>query len=148
MIKRIVLTIITIIWMFFIFMSSNQKAEQSTDKSHSFIMNTIVNIYKVFDGNASDEKIESIVENLDYPVRKLAHFTEYFILGILIFFTLRTYSIKNIYIMIALCFVYACSDEFHQLFILGRDGNLIDVTIDSIGSTFAILIFNKLKEEK
>ena len=50
--------------------------------------------------------------------------------------------------MIAICFAYACSDEFHQLFVLGRDGNLIDVTIDSIGSTFAILIFNKVKEEK
>ena len=133
MIKRILLTTITIVWMLFIFMSSNQKAEQSTDRSHSFIMNTIVNIYKVFDSNASDEKIESIVETLDHPVRKLAHFTEY---------------IKNIYIMIAICFAYACSDEFHQLFVLGRDGNLIDVTIDSIGSTFAILIFNKVKEEK
>ena len=148
MIKRILLTIITIVWMLFIFMSSNQKAEQSTDRSHSFIMNTIVNIYKVFDSNASDEKIESIVETLDHPVRKLAHFTEYFILGVLVFFTLRAYNIKNIYIMIAICFAYACSDEFHQLFVLGRDGNLIDVTIDSIGSTFAILIFNKVKEEK
>lgn len=148
MIKRILLTTITIVWMLFIFMSSNQKAEQSTDRSHSFIMNTIVNIYKVFDSNASDEKIESIVETLDHPVRKLAHFTEYFILGVLVFFTLREYNIKNIYIMIAICFAYACSDEFHQLFVLGRDGNLIDVTIDSIGSTFAILIFNKVKEEK
>ena len=148
MIKRILLTIITIVWMLFIFISSNQKAEESTDRSHSFIMNTIVNIYKVFDSNASDEKIEDIVETLDHPVRKLAHFTEYFILGLLVFFTLRAYNIKNIYIMIAICFAYACSDEFHQLFVLGRDGNLIDVTIDSIGSTFAILIFNKVKEEK
>ena len=62
-----------------------------------------------------------------------------FILSIIVFSQL---------LMIAICFAYACSDEFHQLFVLGREGNLIDVTIDSIGSTFAILIFNKVKEEK
>ena len=39
------------------------------------------------------------------------------------------------------CFLYACSDEVHQLFVPGRSGNIIDVGIDSIGSYFGILFF-------
>ena len=30
-------------------------------------------------------------------------------------------------------FLYACSDEFHQLFITGRSGEFRDVMIDTIG---------------
>ena len=77
--KRIILTVATILWMLAIFMFSNQKADQSTERSRSLVTNTIVRIYKFFDSNASEEKIESIVDKLDHPVRKIAHFTEYFI---------------------------------------------------------------------
>lgn len=145
MIKKIVLIIITLLWMTSIFMFSNQKSEKSTDKSHSLISNTIVRIYKIFDSNPSDEKIESIINTWDVPVRKTAHFLEYLILGVLIFLTFREFKINNIYLMILFCFLYACSDEIHQLFVVGRDGNFIDVLIDTLGSTSGILILHKLK---
>ena len=145
MIKKIVLIIITLLWMTSIFMFSNQKSEKSTDKSHSLISNTIVRIYKIFDSNPSDEKIESIINTWDVPVRKTAHFLEYLILGVLIFLTFREFKINNIYLMILFCFLYACSDEIHQLFVAGRDGNFIDVLIDTLGSTSGILILNRLK---
>lgn len=145
MIKKIVLIIITLLWMTSIFMFSNQKSEKSTDKSHSLISNTIVRIYKIFDSNPSDEKIESIINTWDVPVRKTAHFLEYLILGVLIFLTFREFKIDNIYLMILFCFLYACSDEIHQLFVVGRDGNFIDVLIDTLGSTSGILILHKLK---
>ena len=148
MAKKIILVSLTVLWMLSIFMFQNQPSEKSTEKSHSLITKTIVNIYKVFNPNISDEQIEEIIETWDVPVRKTAHFTEYFILGVLIFLTLRSFDIKNIYIMILLCFLYACSDEIHQLFVEGRDGNIVDVLIDTFGSTFAILILNKLKVRK
>ena len=31
------------------------------------------------------------------------------------------------------CFIYACTDEFHQLFIAGRSGEFMDVMIDTMG---------------
>ena len=34
--------------------------------------------------------------------------------------------------------VYACTDEFHQLFVEGRDGNFRDVMIDSTGALVGI----------
>lgn len=36
--------------------------------------------------------------------------------------------------------LYACSDEFHQLFIPGRAGQIRDVCIDSTGALIMILI--------
>ena len=146
--KKIILVTLTVLWMIIIFMFSNQQSTKSTERSQSLIRNTIVNIYKLFDSNIDDEKMNEIVDFWEVPVRKLAHLTEFFILGVLVFFTFRAFDNKNIYLMILLCFIYACSDEIHQLFVVGRDGNVIDILIDSFGSTIAILLFNKLKERK
>jgi len=144
--KKVFLLIVTLSWMIIIFMFSNQKSVKSTDYSHSLTKSTIINIYKIFDNNSSREKLESIVEAWDHPIRKLAHFTEYFILGVLIFSTLKAYGIKDIYIMILLCFLYAISDEIHQLFILGRDGNFKDVLIDTFGSSCGIFLLKRMKK--
>ena len=36
--------------------------------------------------------------------------------------------------------IYAFSDEFHQTFVPGRDGNIVDVLIDSSGALVGILV--------
>lgn len=144
MIKKVLLVSMTIIWMGIIFTYSNQKAIASDKVSGSFINNTIVKIYKIFNNDASEKKIKEVVSFWNYPVRKAAHFTEYLILGILVFFMFREFGIKNIYVMFLLCFLYAYSDEFHQLFVLGRDGNFFDVILDTIGSITGILFFHKI----
>ena len=36
--------------------------------------------------------------------------------------------------------IYASTDEFHQTFVVGRDGNIVDVLIDSSGSLVGILL--------
>ena len=145
--KKIILLIITILWMIVIFILSNQDASKSADYSDSLIKSTIVNIYKLFNNNPTEEKIEEIVETWDLPVRKLAHLTEYFILGVLMFLTLNSYNIKIIYIVILLCFLYAVFDEIHQLFVIGRDGNIIDVLIDTLGSTLGVFLVKRKKNE-
>lgn len=124
-------------------MFSNTKGISSSNSSKSFIRVTIGNIYRLFDRDASDEKIEEIVDKLEYPTRKLAHFTEYFILGILVLLTFTSFDNKNIYLMILFCFLYAYTDEIHQLFVLGRDGNFIDVLIDTSGSICSIILFKR-----
>ncbi len=144
MTKRIILTTLTVIWMVVIFCFSNQRADVSTGESQSLIRSTIVNVYKFFHPNASQEKVDQIVEKYDVPVRKIAHFTEYFILGVLVCFTLKSYGVKNAYIMAIICALYAGTDEVHQLFVEGRNGNIIDFLIDSTGSNLAIFLFRKL----
>jgi len=40
----------------------------------------------------------------------------------------------------ALTTLYAASDEFHQLFVPGRSGEIRDVCIDSVGAIAGVLI--------
>jgi VanZ family protein len=48
----------------------------------------------------------------------------------------------DIFLLIILfSIVYAISDEFHQLFVVGRTCSLSDVLIDSIGILLAGLIY-------
>ena len=39
---------------------------------------------------------------------------------------------------------YAITDEIHQLFVPGRDGNFKDVALDTCGAFFGILVVNIL----
>ena len=40
----------------------------------------------------------------------------------------------------AFCIFYATTDEFHQLFVPGRTGRLLDIGIDSCGALLGSLI--------
>ncbi len=84
----------------------------------------------------------------NFIVRKCAHFLEYMILAILYFNVAKLYFDKKIVIIstIVFVFVYACSDEFHQLFVLGREGAFRDVLIDTFGGTTALLLRMVLKK--
>lgn len=145
--KRFVLTILTISWMSLIFIFSNQKAVVSLNTSDSFIDKTVVKIYRLFDGDVNKEK--DIKELFSRPVRKLAHFTVYFILGLLVLYTLKSYDVKDFVLYtILICFLYAASDEVHQLFIVGRSGEALDICLDTLASTLSVLlaiIFKKVE---
>lgn len=132
-----------VLWMALIFSFSNQKDVDSSKVSDGFIDRTVVKIYKIFNGNITKEKENEIIEKYTYPIRKLAHYTLYFILGILSFLVVKDYSInkKLIIYSLLICFLYACSDEFHQLFIIGRSARVLDVMIDTFGSLCGISIF-------
>lgn len=132
-----------VLWMALIFSFSNQKDVESSNVSDSFIDRTVVKIYKIFNENITKEKENEIIEKYTYPIRKFAHYTLYFILGILSFLVVKDYSInkKLIIYSLLICFLYACSDEFHQLFIIGRSASIKDVIIDTFGSFCSISIF-------
>ena len=103
--------------------------------------------------NITKEKESEIIEKYTYPIRKLAHYTLYFVLGILSFLVVKDYSInkKLIIYSLLICFLYACSDEFHQLFVIGRSASIKDVMIDTFGSLCGISIFyvfNKKNSKK
>lgn len=132
-----------VLWMALIFSFSNQKDVDSSKVSDGFIDRTVVKIYKIFNENITKEKENEIIEKYTYPIRKFAHYTLYFILGILSFLVVKDYSInkKLIIYSLLICFLYACSDEFHQLFIIDRSARVLDVIIDTFGSFCSISIF-------
>ena len=152
--KKIIYLILVIIWMLLIFNFSNQKAYYSTKLSDSFIYKTICKVYKVFHSNVSEEKLDMIVSDYTVIVRKLAHFTIYLILGILVLLFIREFKLDFKYtfiIPILICFIYAISDETHQLFVEGRSGELRDIFIDTLGSFIGIsltLLWCKIRRIK
>lgn len=136
--------IAVIICMITIFMFSSQPASQSLNLSNNVVKNT-VNF--VTNKSLSDDKINNIVENTVVLVRKSAHFIIYLILGLLVFNMYKNHQINSIILISLLtCLFYAISDEIHQLFIIGREGKITDVIIDTLGSLTGILMCFKFRK--
>jgi VanZ family protein len=73
----------------------------------------------------------------DFTFKKLAHVTVYGILTALLFSALRIHIRDKGHALLTaalVAVVYACSDEWHQTFVPGREGTLRDVAIDAIGA--------------
>lgn len=131
-------------WMIVIFCFSKDPATVSNEKS-DFVIESLTAIG--IDVGGMFGKMSTFI------VRKMGHFTEYFILCALLIFALKgKFKIKSNYMVsIVITFLYACSDEFHQLFVPGRSGRIIDVLIDTTGGLLAIvicIIISKIKNVK
>lgn len=74
---------------------------------------------------------------MTFVVRKLAHFSEYFMLGVLLSFTA---SRRVAWPQALLGAAVACADESIQLFVPGRSGQFSDVLIDSCGMLCGLAI--------
>ena len=78
---------------------------------------------------------------LNRIIRKLAHLTEFTILGGILYVVLRHYiEYGTVVKTIGVGIVIASLDEFIQLFSLGRSSQLSDVLIDTIGIIIGISV--------
>lgn len=82
------------------------------------------------------------VELLHGSIRKAGHFTEYFVLGYLLFRAFRgpsgkRWSVRWAIYAAVVSVVYAFSDEIHQSFVSTRTASLADVGIDAAGGIIA-----------
>lgn len=167
--------ILTIGWMCFIFYQGTQLGEASIDKS-DVVVNQIMDLINWWE-DTFKKKEEPILENvtetseatpssdlslhpkfqlqtkLSYLVRKAAHFTEYLILGVLLFLTFRMFHMnlwnQGIYslFLVLLC---AVLDEYLQLFV-SRTSSVSDVMLDfcsgliGVGVLLGVTRYNQLK---
>lgn len=146
--KKIIYTILLIIWMVVIFLFSNQNAAKSESISDKVTSGVIDIAETITNQEVKNEKRSTLIEETRFFIRKSAHFTLYFILGILTYLTFSSYSIKNpILYSISFCFLYAGSDEIHQIFSDGRTAKLLDVFIDTIGASIGILLILLVKKK-
>ena len=126
--------ILVIGWMLLIFIFSSQAGEVSNEN----------NKFVIYMFNLLGLDLNSIFGTLsDFIVRKAAHFTEYFILYVLLYRAISTKentSIKSFIWTLFIVFVYACSDELHQAFVPGRGPAFRDVLVDTCGGLTAFLI--------
>ena len=131
--KKALKLILVVAVMIFIFAFSSESGIRSTKRSDKVI--TVL------------FKKSKKTNHLITFVRKSAHFIIYFLLGFLVinlFMEFNLSSGKLIVFSLLFCCFYACSDEIHQLFIVGRSGSFFDVLLDTISSFFGILFYKAL----
>ena len=147
--KRIIISwFLVILWMLVIFSFSHMNGDNSNSKSKGTINKILETTNKVGITNVdiTAGKEAEAVDNLNGPLRKLMHIGVYFILALLVINALRVSNVKlNLTYLLTfiICFIYACTDEYHQTLISDRSGEFKDVLIDSFGSIIGIL-FNYL----
>ncbi len=118
----------TLAWMAVIFLFSSENGDESSATSGRVVA-WICGLLRL-------SPSESALSAMTFCVRKAAHMTEFGLLGLLAFNTLRLGfgKFSGIY-PLAFCIasLYAATDELHQLFIADRSGQFTDWLIDSAG---------------
>ena len=145
MMKKLILWILVISCMGTIFFFSSQEASESR-KVSSGLIKTFVRVLD-FNNKLNEDQIDTIAKNMTFIVRKGAHFSIYAVLCILLSLLLKEYSIFGKWrfiLSVLVCFLYACSDEAHQIFVPGRSGEIRDIIIDTCGAITGFLIFSYL----
>ena len=138
--KKSIFIVLLVLWMGFIFSMSCENAEESSNTSGQTIK-VVLSTVPEFEKQPEEVKV-NIIEELQFIVRKSAHFIGYMILGILASGLILYYGNINKKYLLAflICVIYAISDEIHQLFVPGRSGQVRDVLIDSAGSLLGIIL--------
>ncbi len=114
-----------------IFFLSAQNGEESSQTS-GFIGDILALIFK---GDVAQDVL-----------RTFAHFTEYAVLGFLMYNVLYSFNVKFAPLTgITLSLLYAISDEIHQIFVPERAFQISDLTVDLggiiLGTTVIFLLF-------
>lgn len=150
---RVILIILLLGTFSIIFGFSSQDGEKSGGLSKKI---TEIIISKVPKIEELDEiKKEEIMDRMEKVIRKIAHFSIYTVVGILLMSFMSTYQLKEknrMIISTILGILYASFDELHQYFIPGRSAQITDVMIDTLGVLVGIclvsLIVRIIKREK
>ncbi len=133
-----------VMWMVLIFSFSAAPAVESSETSDGISYKIIKAVAGLPFLDWEEEDLEEKAEILHVPIRKAAHFSEYALLAVLWVIPLGCMTKTNkkrMIVALLLCIMYAASDEIHQLFVPGRDGNVKDVLIDTAGAGFGILVW-------
>ncbi len=141
MIRRGLKLALIVFWMGLIFSFSMDNDFESSKKSETIIIQFSKFVLR---DNFTDEKGLEILDKVETPVRKTAHFLLYLFLEIWVLWYLSEFyklTIRGYIIATLITFIYACSDEFHQLFVYKRSGEVLDVFIDTIGGSVGAFFY-------
>lgn len=148
---RIIVWIPPILIALFIFGFSSQGGEESaglSQKAAVIIINVADDINII---NVTDENRNQMIESIQYPIRKCAHMSEYMIFAVSVLLALYIWKARGRMLYLTTfssAFIFACTDEFHQLFVPGRSGRMTNVLIDSVGALIGLLIIYGINRRK
>ena len=139
---KLLISLLLILQMLFIFTMSSFGSDSSNAQSGQ-----IIQVLRQVFPNLSSHTSGPDASALTFIVRKTAHFTEYAILGILFYLLYRQIlpqknGLRLFVLAILSSFLYACTDEIHQLFVPGRSGQFTDVLVDTLGASFGCTILS------
>lgn len=140
--RRVLLISFTIFVFVWIFVMSHKTARESETMSRR-IDQLICDLFvDGFDGFPAEEQQRMLAE-LDFWVRKSAHFFEYAVLGAVLYLTAGVIAEKTdvrIKIAFFVGFLQAAADEMHQYFVEGRNPLAKDVLLDASGVCMGIVL--------
>lgn len=145
-IERIILLILLLGTMTIIFGFSSQDGKESGNISKKITEQIVKRIPQIQEKEQEEKEI--IINRIEKVIRKIAHFSIYTVVGILVMAFISTYQIKEknrIIISTIIGIIYACSDEIHQSFVPGRSPMITDVMIDTMGVILGILLITTIK---
>ncbi len=139
----IILSVAAVFWIAFIFSNSLKSSEVSGNDSGRVVRFIIERVF----GKDFYSQSEEFVSNVDFFVRKAAHFAEFAVLSFLVYFInhiIKFTALWCVFTASLTALVAGCIDETLQLFSSGRACRFTDVLIDSAGgiaaSCFAMLL--------
>lgn len=140
-ILRIILIILLLGTFYIIFGFSSQDGEKSGSISRRITEKIATLIPQIQKENEIEK--ENIMNTMESIIRKMAHFSIYTVVGLLLMSLVSTYNIKEknrLIITLITGIIYASSDEIHQSFVPGRSPMITDVVIDTMGVILGILL--------
>lgn len=138
---RVILIVLLIATFVRIFCFSSQDGEESSAVSRKVTTAVTQNVKKIQDMDSKQRELT--LDKIEHFIRKIAHFSIYTLVGILMMALMSTYDIskrKQILISIFIGMMYATSDEIHQYFVPERTALFTDVLIDTTGVCLGALI--------
>lgn len=152
--KKKIITFLAVVGLFLvygmIFSFSADNAEESSAISAK-VTDFLVQMYYKYTGGQA--VVAETVEGLpiEEVIRKLAHFTEYMLVGLLSYGIAVLWMEKQLtcFLLVLLqLIVSGAFDEIHQYFVPGRYASVIDVVIDTAGGIAGIILLTILRKFK
>lgn len=176
--EKIICNVCPVCGLIFYFLVVCRFSAQDSDHSGSLSMSiakSIADFFLSFKKEHTVSDVLSLANYFEHPLRKLAHFAEYALLGGFFCGTFlplagsmrmtdgnqegkregkqkRSLGLKHFYVLnVLFVMMLAACDEFHQYFVPGRYASFWDVILDTVGCiifTFILyLIFDRKKNE-
>ncbi|MBW9151322.1 VanZ family protein [Clostridium estertheticum] len=138
--KTIVKILLCVVWLGVIFYNGTRPGETSQRTSRGLIefAGGVMNI-----SPATIEKVGVKFNDVNYYVRKNAHFFQYFVFSILLCSIVRQSKLQRsnkIWMLLFLLLLFPVIDEFIQKYIPSRTSNVLDIVIDFSGGVLGMII--------
>lgn len=132
-----------------IFALSAQPGPES-DELSNVVAEPVVELICIIVDGVEEAEAEQLLLSVGGVIRKIAHFLEYALLGLLLRLLCLQYDRSRVWLPILIGVLYAATDEFHQTFVPSRSGMVTDVLLDSAGvccGVYAERIISKFRRK-